>query len=79
MLYNDGAGGFTNVKPATGDYQTCGFVLRSHATNGRIFTEFTEPNAAIATQAEMEAGTEVGLRQMSPLYSKFSKMGKGGK
>lgn len=46
-LYSDGAGGFTATKPTSGDYQTCGFVLRSHANNGRLFVEFTDPKEQI--------------------------------
>ncbi|MBT8006878.1 MAG: hypothetical protein HN602_05590, partial [Gammaproteobacteria bacterium] len=41
-LYSDGAGSFTTTKPSSGLYQTCAFVLRSHANNGRLFVEFTE-------------------------------------
>ena len=42
-LYSDGAGGLTATKPASGDYQTCAFVLRSDVNNGRAYVEFTNP------------------------------------
>jgi len=44
ILYTTGNGTLTTTKPTNGDYQTIGYVLRSHSSEGVIFVEFTEPN-----------------------------------
>jgi len=44
ILYTTGNGTLTTTKPTNGDYQTIGYALRSHSSEGVIFVEFTEPN-----------------------------------
>ncbi len=44
ILYPNTTGGLTSVKPTTGTYQAIAFVLRSHAINGAVLIEATEPN-----------------------------------
>ena len=44
ILYPNSSGGLTSTKPTTGWYQACAVVLRSHATQGTILVEFTEPS-----------------------------------
>lgn len=46
LLYSNGSGTLTSTKPTTGSYQTCGIVLKVHATAGALLVEFTEPNKA---------------------------------
>lgn len=47
ILYPNNGGGLTSVKPATGVYQACAVVLRSHATQGTMLVEFTEPSLTV--------------------------------
>ncbi len=53
ILYPNTSGGFTSTKPTTGDYQALAFVVRSHASNGTILIEASEPapviNSAVRT------------------------------
>lgn len=44
ILYPNTSGGFTSTKPTSGHYQAAAFVLRVHASNGAVMTEFTEPH-----------------------------------
>lgn len=44
VLYPNTSGGLTSTKPTSGSYQAIAFVLRSHATNGTVLIEATEPN-----------------------------------
>lgn len=44
ILYPNSSGGLTSTKPTTGWYQACAVVLRSHATQGTMLVEFTEPS-----------------------------------
>ena len=48
ILYVGATGGFTDVKPASGVYQACAVVLRSHANQGTMLVEFTEPKSTVA-------------------------------
>lgn len=50
VLYVGSTGGFTAVKPTSGVYQACGVVLRSHASQGTMLVEFTEPKSTVAKQ-----------------------------
>lgn len=43
ILYPNTSGGLTDVKPTSGLYQACAVVTRSHATQGTLLVEFTEP------------------------------------
>lgn len=43
ILYPNTSGSFTSTKPASGAYQAIAFVLRSHANNGAILIEASEP------------------------------------
>jgi hypothetical protein len=43
ILYPNTSGGFTSTKPTSGVYQACAVVTRSHANNGTLLVEFTEP------------------------------------
>jgi hypothetical protein len=47
ILYPNTSGGLTDVKPTTGIYQACAVVLRSHATQGTLLVEFTEPRQTV--------------------------------
>jgi hypothetical protein len=47
ILYSDGTGGLTDVKPSTDYYQAVAYVLRSHASNGSILIECTEPRSNV--------------------------------
>lgn len=49
ILYPNNAGGLTSVKPTSGQYQACAIVTRSHATNGTLLVEFTEPKKIAST------------------------------
>lgn len=59
VLYSDGAGGLSSTKPATGNYQAVGYVLRQHANNGRAFIEVTEPQPQGGAGATGAGGDEV--------------------
>lgn len=48
ILYVGATGGFTDVKPSSGVYQACAVVLRSHANQGTMLVEFTEPKSTTA-------------------------------
>jgi hypothetical protein len=43
ILYPNTSGSFTATKPTSGNYQPCGFVLRSNVNNGVIYVEFSAP------------------------------------
>jgi len=43
VLYPNTSGGLTHIKPTTGKYQACAVVTRSHAVQGTLIVEFTEP------------------------------------
>lgn len=43
ILYPNTVGGFTDVIPTSRQYQACAVVTRSHATEGTLLVEFTEP------------------------------------
>lgn len=45
ILYVGSTGGLTATKPTSGVYQACAVVLRSHANQGTLLVEFTEPKA----------------------------------
>lgn len=47
ILYPNNSGGLTSIKPTTGVYQACAVVLRSHATQGTLLVEFTEPSLTV--------------------------------
>jgi hypothetical protein len=49
ILYPNASGGLTATKPASGRYQACAVVLRSHATQGTMLIEFTEPKYLAST------------------------------
>lgn len=52
ILYPNTTGGLTSVKPTSGQYQACAVVTRSHATQGTLLIEFTDPKKyASTTQA----------------------------
>lgn len=52
ILYVGSTGGLTDVKPASGVYQACAVVLRSHAIQGTLLVEFTEPKSTTAKMVE---------------------------
>lgn len=49
LLYPNSAGGLTSTKPTTGWYQACAIVTRSHANQGTMLVEFTEPKYIAST------------------------------
>ena len=69
-LYSDGSGGFTSTKP-TVPYQTCAFVLRSNANNGRLYVEFTEQHEAL-TDGDMPSGSVLQVVQSSTSTEVYS-------
>ena len=62
ILYSDGAGSFTHIKPTTGYYQAAAVVLRQQSNTGSLLVEFTEPKA---TQAEINSGVSITESQIS--------------
>jgi len=51
ILYSNGAGGFTDVKPTSGDYQALAVVLKSNANIGAIYFATSEPQKVSDTAA----------------------------
>jgi len=43
ILYPNTSGGLTSTKPTSGMYQACAVVMHSHANQGVLLVEFTEP------------------------------------
>ena len=64
ILYSNGAGGFTDVKPTTGSYQALAIVLKSNANVGAIYFVANEPTA---TTAQLASDIET-----EGLFSKFT-------
>lgn len=56
ILYPNTSGGFTATKPTSGKYQALAFVLRSHASNGSILIEASEPNYSAGITAYGTSG-----------------------
>lgn len=66
ILYPNTSGGFTATKPTSGNYQPCAYVLRSNASNGALFVEFSAPR--IVERSDNTASTVV-LRDASGNFS----------
>lgn len=66
ILYPNTSGGFTTTKPTSGNYQPCAYVLRSNASNGALFVEFSAPR--IVERSDNTASTVV-LRDASGNFS----------
>jgi hypothetical protein len=66
ILYPNTSGGFTATKPTSGIYQPVAFVLRSNASNGVIYVEFSAPR--IVERSDNTASTLV-LRDASGNFS----------
>lgn len=49
ILYPNNTGGFTSTKPTSGQYQACAVVTRSHANQGTLLVEFSEPKMFSST------------------------------
>jgi len=43
ILFPNASGGLTTVKPTSGQYQMCAYVLRAATNNGALFVEFSGP------------------------------------
>ena len=56
VLYPNTSGGFTSTKPTTGSYQALAFVVRSHANNGTILIEASEPQPTSLSQFTNDSG-----------------------
>lgn len=56
VLYPNTSGGFTSTKPTTGSYQALAFVVRSHAINGTILIEASEPQPTSLSQYTNDSG-----------------------
>lgn len=56
VLYPNTSGGFTSTKPTTGSYQALAFVVRSHAINGTILIEASEPQPTSLSQFTNDSG-----------------------
>lgn len=52
ILYPSATGGFTITKPISGRYQACAVVLRTHAIQGTLLCEFTNPEYISSTTQE---------------------------
>jgi hypothetical protein len=61
VLYPNTSGGFTSTKPTTGRYQALAFVVRSHANNGTILIEASEPQATSLSQFTNDSGYITGI------------------
>jgi len=57
ILYPNITGGLTEVKPTSGMYQACAVVTRSHANQGTLIVEFSEPTYIGST-------TQAGILQL---------------
>lgn len=66
ILYPNTTGGFTTTKPTSGVYQPVAFVLRSNATNGVIYVEFSAPRIV---EASTNTASTVVLRDGSGNFS----------
>jgi len=66
ILYPNTTGGFTATKPTSGLYQPVAFVLRSNATNGVIYVEFSAPRIV---EASTNTASTVVLRDGSGNFS----------
>ena len=62
ILYHNTTGGFTATKPTSGVYQPVAFVLRSNASNGVIYVEFSAPRIV---EASTNTASTVVLRDGS--------------
>ena len=60
-LYPNTSGGFTSTKPTTGRYQALAFVVRSHANQGTILIEASEPQATSLSQFTNDSGYITGI------------------
>ncbi len=49
ILYPNTSGGLTTTKPTSGNYQVVAFVLRSNASNGVLYVEFSAPRIVEAS------------------------------
>ena len=49
ILYPNTSGGLTATKPTSGNYQMVAYVLRSHASNGVLYVEFSGPRIVEAS------------------------------
>jgi hypothetical protein len=66
VLYHNTTGGFTATKPTSGAYQPVAFVLRSNASNGVIYVEFSAPRIV---EASTNTASTVVLRDGSGNFS----------
>jgi len=66
ILYPNTTGGFTATKPTSGVYQPVAFVLRSNATNGVVYVEFSAPRIV---EASTNTASTVVLRDGSGNFS----------
>jgi hypothetical protein len=66
ILYPNTSGYFTATKPTSGNYQPCGFVLRSNVNNGVLYVEFSAPR--IVERSDNTPSTVV-LRDASGNFS----------
>lgn len=66
ILYPNTTGGFTTTKPTSGVYQPVAFVLRSNATNGVIYVEFSAPRIV---EVSTNTASTVVLRDGSGNFS----------
>ncbi len=55
-LYPNTSGGFTSTKPTSGRYQALAFVVRSHASQGTILIEASEPQPTSLSQFTNDSG-----------------------
>jgi hypothetical protein len=66
VVYPNASGGLSATQPSSGTYQAIAYVLRSHANNGAVLVEATEP-AAVRTSSNV--GNTVVLRDGSGNFS----------
>jgi len=66
ILYPNTTGGFTTTKPTSGVYQPVAFVLRSNASNGVVYVEFSAPRIV---EASTNTASTVVLRDGSGNFS----------
>ena len=66
ILYPNTSGGFTSTKPTSGRYQALAFVVRSHANNGTILIEASEPQPTSLSQFTNDAGYLTSFTESDP-------------
>lgn len=76
ILYPNTAGGFTTVKPASGMYQACAYVMRQHISSGTLLVNFIEPKTIASTTVAGEVRLNDTLSSTSTVQALTAAQGK---